>query len=184
MTIPEEIKNKAIADEIDLQILAKEIMEREREKEHIHYFAPLRPESFNKNSNYDTNDIRDNLTDSNNIDKNIRDKNNNKIVINLDDKKDSNLKYINNKLPKFNKTYSMRLYYSIRIYYLILFLNIFFPGIGTIIAAIGWGNTCKYKDRTKNLLLRGIIQILTIIFIFGWVLAIFDAINYFEYCLF
>ena len=78
----------------------------------------------------------------------------------------------------------MRLYYDIRIYYIILFLNIFLPGIGTIIAAIGLGNTCKYKDRTKQLLLRGIIQILTIIFIVGWVQAIYDAINYFEYGIF
>ena len=97
---------------------------------------------------------------------------------------DSNIININNELPKFNKTYSKRLYYNIKIYYIILFLNIFFPGIGTIIAAIGWGNTCKYKDRTKELLLRGILQILTIIFLVGWVQAIFDAINYFEYSLF
>ena len=32
MSIPEEIKNKVIVDEIDLQILVKEIKEREREK--------------------------------------------------------------------------------------------------------------------------------------------------------
>ena len=127
MKIPEEIKKRVSVDEIDLQILVKEIKERERE---------------------------------------IRINNNNC----------SN----NNVSPKFNKTYSKRLYYNIKIYYIILFLNIFFPGIGTIIVAIGWGNTCKYKDRTKELLLRGIIQILTIIFLIGWVKAIFDAINYFE----
>ena len=129
MKIPEEIKKRVSVDEIDLQILVKEIKERERERE-------------------------------------IRINNNN----------NSN----NNEISKFNKTYSKRLYYNIKIYYIILFLNIFFPGIGTIIAAIGWGNTCKYKDRTKELLLRGIIQILTIIFLIGWVKAIFDAINYFE----
>ena len=128
MKIPEEIKKRVSVDEIDLQILVKEIKERERE---------IR--------------IRYNNNNSNNIE-----------------------------ISKFNKTYSKRLYYNIKIYYIILFLNIFFPGIGTIIAAIGWGNTCKYKDRTKELLLRGIIQILTIIFLIGWVKAIFDAINYFE----
>ena len=127
MKIPEEIKKRVSVDEIDLQILVKEIKERERE-------------------------IRIN---NNNCSNNIVS-------------------------PKFNKTYSKRLYYNIKIYYIILFLNIFFPGIGTIIVAIGWGNTCKYKDRTKELLLRGIIQILTIIFLIGWVKAIFDAINYFE----
>ena len=129
MKIPEEIKKRVSVDEIDLQILVKEIKERERERE-------IR---INNNNN------------SNNIE-----------------------------ISKFNKTYSKRLYYNIKIYYIILFLNIFFPGIGTIIVAIGWGNTCKYKDRTKELLLRGIIQILTIIFLIGWVKAIFDAINYFE----
>ena len=128
MKIPEEIKKRVSVDEIDLQILVKEIKERERE---------IRIRYNNNNSN-------------------------------------------NNEISKFNKTYSKRLYYNIKIYYIILFLNIFFPGIGTIIAAIGWGNTCKYKDRTKELLLRGIIQILTIIFLIGWVKAIFDAINYFE----
>ena len=131
MKIPEEIKKRVSVDEIDLQILVKEIKERERE--------------IRKN---------DIFSNNNNIN--------------------------NNELPKFNKTYSKRLYYNIKIYYIILFLNIFFPGIGTIIVAIGWGNTCKYKDRTKELLLRGIIQILTIIFLIGWVKAIFDAINYFE----
>ena len=132
MKIPEEIKKRVSVDEIDLQILVKEIKERERE---------IR--------------IRYNNNNSNNIE-----------------------------ISKFNKTYSKRLYYNIKIYYIILFLNIFFPGIGTIIVAIGWGNTCKYKDRTKELLLRGILQILTIIFLVGWVQAIFDAINYFEYSLF
>ena len=131
MKIPEEIKKRVSVDEIDLQILVKEIKERERE-------IIIRN---NNNSN-------------------------------------------NNESSKFNKTYSKKLYYNIKIYYIILFLNIFFPGIGTIIVAIGWGNTCKYKDRTKELLLRGILQILTIIFLVGWVQAIFDAINYFEYSLF
>ena len=137
MKIPEEIKKRVSVDEIDLQILVKEIKERKIEIRKNDNF-------FNNNNNFNNNNIN------------------------------------NNELPKFNKTYSKRLYYNIKIYYIILFLNIFFPGIGTIIVAIGWGNTCKYKDRTKELLLRGIIQILTIIFLIGWVKAIFDAINYFE----
>ena len=90
----------------------------------------------------------------------------------------SNIIVIDYELPKFKKS-SMKLCYSIRIYYLLLFLNIFFPGVDTIIAAIGWGNTCKNKNRTKELLLRGILQILTSIFIIGWIQSIFDAINYF-----
>ena len=170
MKIPEEIKKKESVDEIDLQILVKEIKEREREKgnnnnlsEHLEIEKKRTELEYDKNSK----DV-------------IKDKNNNKMIINFD----SNIININNELPKFNKTYSKRLYYNIKIYYIILFLNIFFPGIGTIIVAIGWGNTCKYKDRTKELLLRGILQILTIIFLVGWVQAIFDAINYFEYSLF
>ena len=169
MKIPEEIKKKVSVDEIDLQILVKEIKEREREKGNNNNLVHHEIEKKRTESEYDKNnkDV-------------IKDKNNNKMIINFD----SNIININNELPKFNKTYSKRLYYNIKIYYIILFLNIFFPGIGTIIVAIGWGNTCKYKDRTKELLLRGILQILTIIFLVGWVQAIFDAINYFEYSLF
>ena len=165
MKIPEEIKKKVSVDEIDLQILVKEIKEREREKGNNNNLVHHEIEKKRTESEYDKN--------SKDV---IKDKNNNKMIINFD----SNIININNELPKFNKTYSKRLYYNIKIYYIILFLNIFFPGIGTIIVAIGWGNTCKYKDRTKELLLRGIIQILTIIFLIGWIKAIFDAINYFE----
>ena len=106
-------------------------------------------------------------------------------------------KYVNNKIsernsininvkqsPKYmNKNISSRLNYSKSIYYVILFLNIFLPGIGTIIAAIGWGNSSNssnYKNRTKELIIRGVIQFLTFIFLVGWVQAIFDACHYFE----
>ena len=65
-------------------------------------------------------------------------------------------------------------------FYLILFLNIFLPGIGTIIAAIGWKKVSKSKNRTRELIIRGIIQIFTIIFIVGWVQAIVDALYCFE----
>ena len=86
--------------------------------------------------------------------------------------------------PKYmNKNISSRLNYSKSIYYVILFLNIFLPGIGTIIAAIGWGNSSdssNYKNRTKELIIRGVIQFLTFIFLVGWVQAIFDACHYFE----
>ena len=74
-----------------------------------------------------------------------------------------------------------RLKYDDRIFNIILFINIFLPGFGTIIAAIGWGNTCKIKDRTNELIFRGIIQIFTIIFLVGWIQAILDSINYFKY---
>ena len=183
MKIPEEIKKKVSVDEIDLQILVKEIKEREREKgnnnnldQHLEIDLKRSEFEYDKNNEDVINKNEIIFFDNKNIDKNIKDKNNNKMIINFD----SNIININNELPKFNKTYSKRLYYNIKIYYIILFLNIFFPGIGTIIVAIGWGNTCKYKDRTKELLLRGIIQILTIIFLIGWIKAIFDAINYFE----
>ena len=174
MKIPEEIKKRVSVDEIDLQILVKEIKERKIE--------------IRKNDNISNNNKLEkalNEIEALKLPKESRtEENYNKMIINLNNKNDFNMISINNELPKFNKTYSKRLYYNIKIYYIILFLNIFFPGIGTIIVAIGWGNTCKYKDRTKELLLRGILQILTIIFLVGWVQAIFDAINYFEYSLF
>ena len=170
MKIPEEIKKRISVDEIDLQILVKEIKERKIE--------------IRKNDNISNNNKLEkalNEIEALKLPKESRtEENYNKMIINLNNKNDFNMISINNELPKFNKTYSKRLYYNIKIYYIILFLNIFFPGIGTIIVAIGWGNTCKYKDRTKELLLRGIIQILTIIFLIGWIKAIFDAINYFE----
>ena len=73
-----------------------------------------------------------------------------------------------------------RLRYNNCIFYLLLFLNIFLPGIGTIIAGIGWGNTCKLRNRKKELINRGKVQLLTFILIFGWIQAIKDAITYFE----
>ena len=74
----------------------------------------------------------------------------------------------------------LKLKYSRTIFYIILIINIFLPGIGTIIAGIGWGNTCKIKNRTKELIFRGIIQFFTIIFIVGYIQAIRDAKNYFK----
>ena len=75
---------------------------------------------------------------------------------------------------------SKRLCDNKKMFYLILFLNIFLPGIGTIIAAIGWEKVSKSKNRTRELIIRGIIQIFTIIFIVGWVQAIVDALYCFE----
>ena len=69
----------------------------------------------------------------------------------------------------------LKLKYSRTTFYIILIINIFLPGIGTIIAGIGWG-----KNRTKELIFRGIIQFFTIIFIVGYIQAIRDAKNYFK----
>ena len=74
----------------------------------------------------------------------------------------------------------VKLKYGRTTFYIILIINIFLPGIGTIIAGIGWGNTCKIKNRTKELIFRGIIQFFTIIFIVGYIQAIRDAKNYFK----
>ena len=75
---------------------------------------------------------------------------------------------------------SLKLNYSKSVFYFILFLNIFLPGIGTIIAGIGWGKKCENKNRTKELIIRGIIQFFTFIFLVGWIQGIIDAWNYFE----
>ena len=69
----------------------------------------------------------------------------------------------------------VKLKYGRTTFYIILIINIFLPGIGTIIAGIGWG-----KNRTKGLIFRGIIQFFTIIFIVGYIQAIRDAKNYFK----
>ena len=114
--------------------------------------------------NNDSPNINENKNMNNNI--NLSERNSiNKIV-------KENSKYI-------NRNNTNRLNYNKTVFYIILFLNIFLPGIGTIIAAIGWGNS-TIKNRTKELIIRGVIQILTIIFLVGWVQAIINASNYFE----
>ncbi len=85
-----------------------------------------------------------------------------------------------NKEPEIKLEDSPKLKYSKSVFYIILFLNIFLPGIGTIIAGIGWGKDADYKDRTKELIIRGIIQFFTFIFLAGWVQAITDAYSCFE----
>ena len=79
-----------------------------------------------------------------------------------------------------DKKESTKLKYSKIIFFIILFLNCVLPGIGTIIAGIGWGNSQNSKNRVKELILRGIMQLLTFIFLVGWIQAINDACNYFE----
>ena len=79
-----------------------------------------------------------------------------------------------------NNNSPLKLKYGRTTFYIILIINIFLPGIGTIIAGIGWGDTCKIKNRTKELIFRGIIQFFTIIFIVGYIQAIRDAKNYFK----
>ena len=90
-----------------------------------------------------------------------------------------NIKIINVDSFTIKKTFA-RLYYSSKEFYSILFLNIFLPGVGTIVAAIGWGKTCKYGDRTKELICRGILQITTFFLIVPWIQAINDSSIYFE----
>ena len=79
-----------------------------------------------------------------------------------------------------DKKESTKLKYSKIIFFIILFLNCVLPGIGTIIAGVGWGNSQNSKNRVKELILRGIMQLLTFIFLVGWIQAINDACNYFE----
>lgn len=73
-----------------------------------------------------------------------------------------------------------RLKYSSGMYCLFLCLNIFLPGIGTIVAAGMYGKTSSSGDRTGELICHGVVQFLTSIFIFGWVWAILEATRYFE----
>ena len=121
-----------------------------------------------------TNKIQNNIGRNNNphheISKNISNSDSDRKTLN---KKEYNIIPVNIKESK-------RLCDNKKMFYLILFLNIFLPGIGTIIAAIGWKKVSKSKNRTRELIIRGIIQIFTIIFIVGWVQAIVDALYCFE----
>ena len=75
---------------------------------------------------------------------------------------------------------SWRLYYSRKAFYIIILLNIFLPGFGTVVDGIGWGKTYIYKDRTYDLITKGIFQFLTFFLIYGWIQSIWDASTYFE----
>ena len=74
-----------------------------------------------------------------------------------------------------------RLEYSTGYFCLFLCLNIFLPGIGTIVAGAMFGKaTATHTDRTGELICHGVVQFLTFGFIFGWVWAIMEASRYFE----
>ena len=74
---------------------------------------------------------------------------------------------------------STKLQYGFGIYCLILFLNICMPGIGTLVAAFGWGRTV-IPDKTGKLICHGIFQMATCFIIYGWIWAVVDALNSFE----
>ena len=74
-----------------------------------------------------------------------------------------------------------RLEYSTGYFCLFLCLNIFLPGIGTIVAGAIFGKaTATHADRTGELICHGVVQLLTFGFIFGWIWAIMEASRYFE----
>ena len=72
-----------------------------------------------------------------------------------------------------------RLIFSTEAFCALLLLNIFFPGIGTIVAGVLYGNTV-FPSKTANLICRGIIQMATYPIVIGWIWALCDAINSFE----
>jgi hypothetical protein len=75
---------------------------------------------------------------------------------------------------------SSKLKYSSGMYCLFLCLNIFFPGIGTIVAGIMYGKTADTGNRTGEVVCHGVCQLFLLFFIFGWIWAIMDAVRYFE----
>ena len=170
--------------EIDLIILSKEKKEREQEKHpkklDINDFRKLINSLPNELHLYKLHiDISNNENNDNNNNKNPE---------------NSSKEDLSKKVKKFKKFNELiivnidsfiilktfwKLYYSLKVFYIILFLNIFLPGVGTIIAGIGWGKTCQYKNRTCELIIRGIFQFLTFFLIFGWIQSIRDANNYF-----
>ena len=132
----------------------------------------------NNNTDENTNNKKIEISLGNNDSPNINENKNMNNNTNLSERNSIN-KIVKENSKYINKNNPNRLNYNKTVFYIILFLNIFLPGIGTIIAAIGWGNS-TIKNRTKELIIRGVIQILTIIFLVGWVQAIIDACNYFE----
>lgn len=74
-----------------------------------------------------------------------------------------------------------RLEYSTGYFCLFLCLNIFLPGIGTIVAGAMFGKaTATHADRTGELICHGVVQFLTFCLLFGWIWAILEASRYFE----
>ena len=138
----------------------------------------------NKNMNKQNNHIiiKEDKTNKNSINRGRNNNLHHEISKNISNS-DSDRKTLNKKecdIVPVNVKESKRLCDNKKMFYLILFLNIFLPGIGTIIAAIGWEKVSKSKNRTRELIIRGIIQVFTIIFIVGWVQAIVDALYCFE----
>ena len=138
----------------------------------------------NKNMNKQNNHIiiKEDKTNKNSINRGRNNNLHHEISKNISNS-DSDRKTLNKKeynIIPVNIKESKRLCDNKKMFYLILFLNIFLPGIGTIIAAIGWEKVSKSKNRTRELIIRGIIQVFTIIFIVGWVQAIVDALYCFE----
>ena len=171
--------------EIDLIIFSKEKKEREQEKysqtlnmKQIINILNMLPQEFRENLKrpYIIDDYSDNKKnqpeESSKEDLYIKAKKSKKY------KKFKELIIVN--IGSFTILKSLwKLYYSHKTFYIILFLNIFLPGFGTIVAGIGWGKTCQYKNRTCELILRGIFQFLTFYLIYGWIRSIQDAVNYF-----
>jgi len=73
-----------------------------------------------------------------------------------------------------------RLKLSSGYYCLFLCLNIFLPGIGTIIAGALFGSDTDMGNRSGEVICHGVVQFLTSWLIFGWVWAIMEASRYFE----
>ena len=74
-----------------------------------------------------------------------------------------------------------RLEYSTGYFCLFLCLNIFLPGVGTIVAgALFRKATTNHADRIGELICHGVVQLLTWALIFGWIWAILEASRYFE----
>ena len=64
------------------------------------------------------------------------------------------------------------------IWCIIFLLNLFLPGVGSIIEGIIYGKTVN-PDRTGVVICHGVTQLLTCYFLIGWIWAIIDAVNYF-----
>ena len=73
-----------------------------------------------------------------------------------------------------------RLKYDSGSYCLFLCLNIFLPGVGTMVAGCQYGKTSDIGDRTGELICHGVFQLCCCVVLYGWIWAILDATRYFE----
>ena len=102
--------------------------------------------------------------------------------ININNNNNNNNNNVNAAIvsPPVVIAYSSRLVIPGGMFCLILLLNLCMPGVGSILAGILYGGTAPSGNRTGIVICHGVFQLITCIFIFGWIWAIIDTASYFD----